>query len=997
MSVLYEASAPPRPRGSLASALRARLEGDVRDDAQARAVYALDASNFRQVPRLVVLPRSEADVVATVALCRAFGVPITCRGGGTALAGQTVGSGVVIDFSRHMDAVLHVDPERKLARVQPGVILDVLRARTREHGLWFGPDPATHSRCTLGGMIGNNSCGVHSILAGRTVDNVRRLKVVTSEGDVFWVGTADEATDPALVRRIAPLRALRDELGDAIRARYPRIPRRVSGYNLDELLPEQGFHLARSLVGSEGTCVVVVEAELELVPYPSKRALVVVGYPSVYEAADHVVAIREAGPIGLEGIDATLVRLLHQEGGHEDAVASLPEGDGWLFVEVGGETDDEVRAGTERVCEAVRRSDPDVHLAVLTDEADQERLWKVREAGLAVTATTDGQEAFPGWEDSAVPPERLSEYLRALRDLFGKYGYEAALYGHFGDGCVHCRITFDLHTADGIARFEAFQREAAELVVSLGGSLSGEHGDGQQRAQLLPLMFGDDVVEGFHRFKEIWDPVGLLNPGKVVDPPPVTRHLKFGPGHEGRDPGATAFHWSRDSFRWAVGRCVGVGACRRVEGGIMCPSYKATRAEEHSTRGRAHLLDEMMRGDPVSQGWRDPAVEGALDLCLSCKGCKTECPMGVDMAKMKAEFLHHRYQGRLRPRDAYTLGLIPVWARLARLAPEAVNAAMAAPGLGSALKWAAGMSPRRQAPRFAPRTFRSWWRSRPVRAGGEPVVLWVDTWTEHFRPEVGIAAVEVLERTGHRVVPVDRPVCCGRPLYEHGMLGTAKRWMGQSCDAVLGMDVPADANVVFLEPSCHATFRDELPDLFPGDRDKLALRSRIRTLGEQLADRDLPMDLHGRDIVLHGHCHQRAGTGIEAEGHVLARLGADVHPLDDGCCGMAGTFGYAPHRVDLSIAIGRDQGFLPAMERAARHTALVVDGFSCGTQLTDQTARRPLHLAQALLLGPGRPGTAEDQVPSAPGASWRRIALTAAAAVAGVGIVVGAWRRWRTA
>jgi FAD/FMN-containing dehydrogenase/Fe-S oxidoreductase len=987
----------PRRAGRLARALRRQVRGEVRDDDQARAIFALDASNFRQVPILVVQPLDEIDVTATVRACAEHGVPITCRGGGTALAGQTVGAGVVVDFSRHMDAVLAVDPEARTARVQPGVILDVLRAQTEPHGLSFGPDPATHDRCTLGGMLGNNSCGVHSIMAGRTVDNVRRLKVVTSDGDCFWVGRAHgDARAPGLEDRIAALRDLRDRYATEIRRRYPRIPRRVSGYNLDELLPERGFHLARSLVGTEGTCVVIVEAELDLIPWPRHRALVVVGYPSVYEAADHVVQIREAGPIGLEGLDNTLVRQIGGDRGpYDDAVSALPEGGGWLFVEVGADTPEGARAAAERVRGAVLRSDPDADLRVLTDEVQQKQMWKVREAGLAVTATTNGKEAFPGWEDSAVPPERLSVYLRGLRALMEGYGYEAALYGHFGDGCVHCRITFDLHTAEGIAKFRAFQVEAAELVVSLGGSLSGEHGDGQQRAHLLPLMYGEALVDAFREFKQIWDPAGLLNPGKIVDPPPMEENLKVGPGRRFDDP-PTVFAWERDSLRWAASRCVGVGTCRRVEGGVMCPSYKAVREEEHSTRGRAHLLQEMLlRDGPITGGWRDRAVEDALGLCLSCKACKTECPMNVDMAKMKAEFVHHRYRGRLRPRAAYAMGLIPVWARLARFAPEVVNGALAAPGLGSALKWAAGMSPRREAPVFAPRTFRSWWRTRPAPpADGDPVVLWVDTWTDHFRPEVGVAAVEVLEATGHRVRPVMEQVCCARPLYEHGMLRMARRWLERSCRAIERVDAPDDAPVVFLEPSCHSTFRDELLGFWPRDAGKRALRERIRTLAQQLSGRDLRDRLAGHEVVVHGHCHQRAGTGIEAEGQVLAQAGAEVRLLDDGCCGMAGTFGYEPHKVDVSLAIARGQGFLPAMTGAGPQVALMVDGFSCGAQLTDQTARRPLHLAQVLRLGRGAADApVERAMPGPPGPSTRRVTATVLAVAALGALAAGVLRR----
>jgi len=951
--------------------LRRAVEGEVRFDAGSRALYATDASNYRQVPIGVVVPRTLDDVKAAVAACRRHGAPVLSRGGGTSLAGQCCNVAVVLDFSKHLDQILALDPERRVARVEPGVVLDRLREAAERHHLTFGPDPATHDHCTLGGMIGNDSCGVHSMMAGRTCENVERLRVLGYDGLDAWVGPMGPAELEEAVHAggrmgeiVHALAQLRDRYGDLVRARYPRIPRRVSGYNLDELLPERGFHLARALVGSEGTLVTILEAEVRLVPSPPGRALLVLGYPDVFAAADHVPELRAFGPIGLEGMDDLLVDDVRKKRLHPERLKLLPEGRGYLLVEFGGEDRAQAVARARRCMDALRRGSAAPAMKLYEDVAEAAAVWKVREAGLAATARVPGEpDTWEGWEDSAVAPERLGEYLRKLRALYDRFGYEGAFYGHFGQGCLHTRITFDLASREGIARYRAFVEEAAELVVSLGGSLSGEHGDGQSRGELLERMFGAELVEGFREYKRIWDPEWKMNPGKKVDPNRLDEDLRLGEGYVELAP-RTRFAFAADDGRLgrAASRCVGVGACRRDRGGVMCPSYRVTREEKHSTRGRAHLLFEMLHGDPLRGGWRSEEVEDALHLCLACKGCKSDCPMNVDVATYKAEFLSHHYAGRLRPRAAYAMGLVMWWARAAALAPGLVNALGRAPLLSRAVKAAAGIAPARALPRFAPVTFRRWFRARArPAAGARRLVLFPDTFTDFFHPEVGIAAVAALERAGWAVELPARRLCCGRPLYDHGMLDLARRFLLRDLDA-LGPAVASGAPIVFLEPSCAAVFRDELPDLLARDPRAGALASRTRLLSEVVdEDAAFPIGSIGRRALLQIHCHQHAVLGDDAERRVLARLGLEVEDPDAGCCGMAGSFGFeAGDRHAVSVAVG-ERALLPAVRAASRETLVLADGFSCRTQIAQATGRRALHLAEALRLAqePAPPRDAE--------------------------------------
>src|SRR5919202_808877 len=667
---------------ALAAELRTHVRGAVRFDEGSRALYATDASNYRQVPIGVVIPRDAGDVVQSIAVRRRHGAPVLPRGAGTSLAGQGCNVAVLIDMSRYMNRVIEIDPDNRLARVQPGAVLDDLRNLAERHHLTFGPDPSPHCHCTLGGMIGNDSCGVHSVMAGKTIDNVEELEILTYDGVRMRVGpTPDDELERIIAaggRRgkiYARLKALRDKYANLIHRRYPTIPRRVSGYSLDQLLPEHGFHVARALVGTEGTCVAVLEARVRLVHSPPARSLMVAAYPDPYSAGDHVMQILAHRPVGLEGFDDRLLEAMRKKGMHRASLQLLPAGGCWLLVEFGGEgkreADDRARGLMEELAPA---PDPPA-LRPFTNPAQAHMIWAVRESALGATSIVPGEKHnWEGWEDAAVPPEKVGHYLRDLRALMDRYGYRSAYYGHFGQGCVHTRIDFELTTAEGIKSFRSFVEDAADLVVRYGGSLSGEHGDGQARAELLPKMYGPELLRAFREFKAIWDPDGKMNPGKVVDPYRITDNLKLGPDYNPPSP-KTHFGYpaDRSTFSRAVLRCVGIGECRRQGHQTMCPSYMVTREEKHSTRGRARLLWEMMNGEVVTGGWKSEAVKDALDLCLSCKGCKHDCPVNVDMATYKAEFLSHYYKGRVRPRHAYAFGCIHLWSRLAGLAPSTAN------------------------------------------------------------------------------------------------------------------------------------------------------------------------------------------------------------------------------------------------------------------------------------------------------------------------------------
>ena len=954
-------------RGRLAQELSGAVEGETRFDDGSRALYANDASIYRQVPLGVILPRHAEDVASALAICRRHGAPVFGRGCGTGLAGQSVNAGVVFDFSKYMHEIIELDPGARTARVQPGVICDQLRDAAGEHGLTFAVDPATHDRCTLGGMIGNNSCGTHSVMGGKTVDNVLSMDVITYDGTRMTVGPTDEDSYAQVLAAggreaeiYRSLRELIDRNAGLIRARFPdNVPRRVSGYNLDDLLPEKGFNLARALVGTESTCVLVLEATVRLLPDPPHHSLLVVGYPDAATAADHVPELLETQVIGLECFDAGVLANLDKHHTHIPGMDELPEGGAWLLAEYGAEDQERAHEQVEHAKSLVTA--PGVSKVIAPEH--QEDIWEVRRATIEYTRVPGEHSGLAGWEDAGLPPERLGDYIRDYCALVSRHGYHTVLFGHFGQGCMHNRLDLKLDTAEDIANFGEFLEEAGDLVASYGGSMSGEHGDGQLRANQLVKMFGPELVAALAEFKAVFDPDGRMNPGKVVHPNSPTENLRRGTDL-GIRPVSTHFSFPDDhgGFFDAVNRCFGIGKCRHTSGGTMCPSYMVTREEEHSTRGRARLLMEMMSGhrDDVDEkkGWRDEHVKDALDLCLACKGCKGDCPVNVDMATYKSEFLSHFYAGRLRPRAAYAMGLIPIWARFASLAPGLVNSVLAAPRLGALAKRVAGVDTRRQVPSFAARTFRSWFAQHEPRPGGEPVLLWPDTFTNHFSPEVGIAAVQVLEAAGYSVQIPERPLCCGRPLYDYGMLPTAKRWLLHIIDE-LREPIRAGIPIVGLEPSCLAVFRDELPNLLPGDMDASRLAAQAVSLAELLDRADYqPPQLH-RKALLQRHCHHGAVIGAEADTKLMAAMGLDVNHPDSGCCGMAGSFGYeSGEKYEVSIACG-ERVILPEVRAAAPDTIVLADGFSCRGQIEQATDRHGLHLVEALALalrhGPGGP------------------------------------------
>ncbi|WP_052849777.1 FAD-binding and (Fe-S)-binding domain-containing protein [Streptomyces avicenniae] len=925
----------------LAAALRSAVRGTVDFGTAARALTTMDASNYRRVPVGVVAPRDADDVAAALAVCREHGAPVVPRGGGTSIAGQATGTGVVLDFTRHMNRVLHVDPDARTAVVQPGAVCDTLRAAAAPHGLTFGPDPSTHSRCTLGGMIGNNACGSHSVAWGTTADNVRALDVLTYRGAPARLERGGAGVPEGLRRGVDELVSARLAL---LRTGYPDLPRRISGYALDELLPEKGRDWARAFTGSEGTLGVLTEATVRLVEAPRARALAVLGFPDESAAAEAAPGLLAHGPLTVEGMAADLVP-------SPAARAALPPGGAWLFVEAGGDSP----AEAEQRARALGRAagDATTGLRVVTAHAEQRLLWRVREdASGTATRMPDGGEAWPGWEDCAVPPQRLGAYLREFRGLLRDHGLRGAPYGHFGDGCVHIRIDFDLLTADGIARFREFGGELADLVVAHGGSLSGEHGDGLARAALLPRMYGAELVGVFGDFKDLWDPDGALNPGVLARPAAIDAHLRFAGMPRRPEPVAFAYPQDGGDFSAAVRRCVGVAKCRETTpgSGVMCPSYRATGEETHSTRGRARLLHEMLIGEVVTDGWRSDEVREALDLCLSCKGCRSDCPVGVDMATYKAEFLHHHYAGRRRPAAHYALGRLPEWLRLvaALRAAPAANAAARVRPLAALAKRLAGVAPERAVPPLAARPFTRRWRGAPGRAAtGRPVVLFPDTFTNHLSPEAGDAAADVLTDAGLRPVVPPRTVCCGLTYVTTGQLDRARAVMRRTLDH-LAPALDAGLPVTVLEPPCAAALRTDLPELLPDDPRARRLADGVRTFAETLEEYapDWQPPHVGRPVVGQTHCHQHAVLGDAADRRLRERAGL-TGDLAAGCCGLAGNFGFERGHHAVSVACA-EETLLPAVRSAPPGAVLLADGYSCRTQLDQLGGGRARHLAEVL-------------------------------------------------
>ncbi|GAA4750266.1 FAD-binding and (Fe-S)-binding domain-containing protein [Flavisolibacter ginsenosidimutans] len=958
---------------ALQKELKKAVSGEVRFDDGSRALYSTDASNYRQIPIGVVLPKTEDDIINTINICRKYGAPILSRGGGTSLAGQCCNVAVMMDMSKYYNNVLHIDKEKKLVTVQPGIVLDEMRHTTeRKAGLTFGPDPATHDHCTIGGMLGNNSCGVHSVMAqfegygARTSDNTESITVVTYDGLKIKAGpTSDdeynqiqkEGGRKAEIYR--KMRELRDKYTDLIKQKFPNIPRRVSGYNLPALLPENGFNVAHALVGSESTLVTITEATMKLITTPKERSLLVLGYPSLPDAGYAVPGIMQHKPIGLEGLDDLLIEFMRRKGLNINDIPLLPKGNAWLMVEFGGDSKEDADNKAKALMDELKKKNAPPSMSLFDDPAQEKKLWEVRESGLGATAWVPGEpNGGPGWEDSAVDPKNVGDYLKDLRALFDKYGYKPSIYGHFGQGCIHCRVGFDFLTKGGIEKYKQFTIEASHLVVKYGGSLSGEHGDGQARGDLLEIMYGKELVEAFKEFKRIWDPEWKMNPGKIVDTYGQTNDLRLGTDYNPPKL-KTHFGFPDDAFSWEriTLKCVGVGECRRHEGGTMCPSYMVTREEMHSTRGRSRLLYEMLHGDVLKGGWKDEHVKEALDLCLACKGCKGDCPVNVDMATYKSEFLSHYYERKLRPRTAYVFGWIYWWSRMASFMPGVFNFLMHAPFISNITKALAGIAPQRKMPKYAEQTFKSWFSNRQSAIGNQPqptthkqtVILWADTFNNYFLPQTLVAGVEVLEAAGFKVIVPKKSMCCGRPLYDFGMLNTAKRMLVDIMQT-LHDEIKEGVPIVGLEPSCVAVFRDELHNLFPHDEQASRLSKQVFTLGEFLEKKapDFKIPALKQKAIVHGHCHHSSIMKMDCEKKVLDKTGLDYEVLPTTCCGMAGYFGYEKgQHYDVSIKAG-ELLLLPKVREADEETIVIADGFSCREQIEQETDRKGMHLAQVL-------------------------------------------------
>ena len=934
----------------LAEALRRHGVEDVDDSSLTRAMYSTDASLYRVVPRVVVRPRHADEIAEALAVAREHRVPLTMRGAGTSIAGNAVGTGIVVDTSRHLNRVLELDPETRTALVEPGTVHATLQKQALAQGLRFGPDPSTHSRCTVGGMIGNNACGSRALGYGRTVDNVASLDALTGTGERLLLkpGTSVDSSDVA--------RGLDAVVADGlatVRTEFGRFGRQVSGYSLEHLLPENGRRIDKFLVGSEGTLALVLAARVRLVEDAPHRALAVLGYPSMVEAADDVPALLPHPLVACEGLDERIVEVVRSRRG-ASAVPDLPRGAGWLFAEVTAGTEAEARSLATAVAEASGALDH----RVVTGVAEQAALWRIREDGAGLAARSLSRPAHAGWEDAAVPPERLGAYLRGFDALLRAYDYDGVPYGHFGEGCVHVRIDFELDGTDsGRGRFRSFLEEAATLVAGHGGTLSGEHGDGRARSELLPAMYSPAALGLFGRVKGVLDPDDVLNPGVLVEPRPVDADLRL--SARLREP-RTSLRLVEDggSLVSAVHRCTGVGRCvadNTGVGGVMCPSYVATRQEKDSTRGRARVLQEMVNGQLVRDGWRSPEVHEALDLCLACKGCSTDCPTGVDMATYKAEALHQTYRRRPRPRSHYALGRLPRWARLTQPVAPIANRAMRSGLVQRLAKAAAGIDQRRGVPAFASRSFSRWAADRGMRRHGvevrrPDVVIWADSFTEHFTTGPGQAAVTLLEREGLDVAVVGEGACCGLTWISTGQLDAARRIVLRTLD-VLHPYVAAGIPVVGLEPSCLAALRSDLVQLTEDPRAEELARG-VRTLAELLDTLPgwSPPDLSGTTVVAQPHCHHASVMGWEADARLLARAGAEVTRVG-GCCGLAGNFGVEKGHYEVSVAIA-EHSLLPAVRAAGPHAVVLADGFSCRTQLDDLAGVEALHLSE-LLLQPG--------------------------------------------
>lgn len=934
----------PTARRDVAEFLR-RAGLDFRADAGTRAMYATDASLYRIPPLAVVRPRTVEEIAGALEVARELEVPLTSRGGGTSIAGNAIGRGIVLDFSRHLNRVLDFDQTSLTARVEPGTVHAVLQQTVLPHGVRFGPDPSSHSRCTIGGMIGNNACGSRALGYGRTSDNVLAMTHLLASGQTLRTGyDRGQAVVDGPEQLFADLRAAAGRHLGSARTEFDLFGRQLSGYAVHHLLPER-FDLGQALIGSEGTLGILTEATVKLVREPAHRVLVAIGFSDIVEAGEAAPIVVTYRPTACEGMDQRLVDVLRSRQG-DSAIPPLPRGRAWLFVEIAGDDRADVldRAG------ALSAAGLGQEAQIVEDPVTQARLWRIREdgAGLAGQAPS-GRPAWPGLEDAAVPPERLGAYLAAFDDLVESYGMTSAPYGHFGDGCMHVRLDYPLDRPDGLKILRRFLTSAAALVADFGGSISGEHGDGRARGELLAHMYSADAIALFGEIKHAFDPEGLLNPGVLVDPDPFDVDVRVTVvSYRRSEHRNLAFAYAHDDgdFSQAVHRCTGVGRCRAdnsAAGGVMCPSYLATQEEKDSTRGRARVLQDVVRG---ALDWRAPEVHDALDLCLSCKGCASDCPTGIDMATYKSETLHQSYRRRIRPRSHYSLGWLPRWARIAGRAPRLANLMTRLPGLKWLSLWLAGVDQRRAVPTFSPQSFRRWWKGQPRRVrGGSPVILFVDSFSNAFSPAAAEATVRLLRDAGFEPVLPSAGTCCGLTWITTGQLDAARRILGRTIDE-LAKAARAGIPIVGIEPSCTAVLRSDAVELLGSEEARLVARS-TKTLAELLGQSGdwNPPDLTGTSIVAQPHCHHHAVLGWEADKALLERTGASVSTLA-GCCGLAGNFGVEVGHYEVSVAVAQ-QHLLPVLD-GAPDAIVLADGFSCRTQVADLRGRTAVHLAELL-------------------------------------------------
>lgn len=941
--------------------LKLKLDGSCDFSSAALAMYASDASNYRQVPLGVVYPKNANDIKITARLCHDHGYALLLRGAGTSQNGQCVNNAVVIDCSQHMHSVLDIDTTNRTALVEPGTVCDALKNAAEKYGLTFGPDPATHSRCTLGGMIGNNSCGPHSMLAGKTVENVIELEVLTSDGASFWVGpTSDEELENIIAARdrrgeiYQQLKDLRDEYADDIRNRYPDIKRRVSGYNLDQLLPENGFNVARALVGTEGTCVSILQARVKLVESPKHVQLIVLGFKDIFHAGDAVPQIMSFEPIAMEGLDWNIVGGLNDRNLRQQEVALLPSGKAWLLVELAANSLNNLDDKTRAFCAAMQSDDLVNSVLAVSDTRDVAALWSIREQGASATALAlnpEDPDPVVGWEDTAVDPYQLGNYLRELYALVDRYGYQTSLYGHFGDGCIHARMTFDTRTAAGVEQWRRFSQEIASLVVKFGGSLSGEHGDGQAKAEFLPIMFGERLVGAFEQFKAIWDPTGNMNPRKVVNPYRMDENLRYGPDYQTPAVESTLqFVDDAAGFGRSTERCIGMGKCRSASG-AMCPSYQATSEERYSTRGRARLFHELVRGEIITDGWQDPAIADSLEHCLSCKACKTSCPTQVDIAAYKAEFMHRHYsKGKRRPFNHYIFGYIGNWLPKAARVPALLNLLSITP-INSLAKKILGFSSDKSLPLISKQNFATWAKTNASTSNehfymhgnttNPTVVLWADTLTAHYSPHLLIDTVSILNRCQFQVAIAKSHFCCGRPLYEYGLLTRAQKQANFILDDFYP-NLPNNADVIVLEPSCLSVFKDELIKLHPNDNRALTLAKKTQSLAQFLLGKDIKPSRKLDKGLIHFHCHDKSLHTHKADNEWLHSCFDEIAEPEAGCCGMAGTFGMQSRTRHIAEKL-LNRHLKPALDAANSHTYVVSNGYSCRNQLAGATQKKVYH------------------------------------------------------